>query len=58
MDHIISVSTGGGVRLFVNCACDPERSVGMVDRPTATLAELNELAHEHITAAENPEPRT
>lgn len=52
-DHIVTVSDGGGIRLFLKCSSPV--CVGwlaMIDRPEATLAELAEIADEHIRTAE------
>lgn len=50
-DHRISVCSIGMIGGFtVQCSCDPGRSL-LVEN-LISLAELNDLAHEHIEAAD------
>lgn len=46
-----------GVQLYVCCSCsdEPIARVGFGVAP-ASLVEVNEIAHQHIQAAEGPEP--
>jgi hypothetical protein len=51
-NHRTTISAGGGVRLFVDCSCDPDAPLFVIEKPTETLDELARLADEHIRAAE------
>lgn len=52
MTHIVRISAGGGIRLFIDCSCDPDAPLAVIESPYAELDELNRLVHEHIEAAE------
>lgn len=55
MTHIVAVEGWGGIRLAVLCSCRTE-PLDVIESSRATLAEVSEIAHEHITEAERGNP--